>query len=106
MHRALATDGFASEVVWQVEGHNPLAREYRERDAVFASLRAYESSSLGTLRVARRCVTASGSVAEFWSLSSDQKTAGAFRSEQRVRRAKTPRLFWCAGAGSNRGPAD
>ena len=42
---------FAVDVVWHVEGHNPLARTYRGRDEVFAAFRAFETASGKTLCV-------------------------------------------------------
>ena len=42
---------FAPEVVWNVEGNNPLARTYRGRDEVFAAFRRFEMAAGGTLRV-------------------------------------------------------
>jgi uncharacterized protein len=49
---------FAPDVVWHVEGNNPLARDYRGRDAVFAAFQAFEAMSGRTLRVRLVCVTA------------------------------------------------
>jgi ketosteroid isomerase-like protein len=49
---------FAPDVIWHVEGANPLAREYRGRDAVFHAFRVFESKSGGTLRVRLVSVTA------------------------------------------------
>jgi len=42
---------FAPDVVWHVEGNNPLARDYRGRDAVFAAFRVFEEKSRRTLQV-------------------------------------------------------
>jgi predicted N-acetyltransferase YhbS/ketosteroid isomerase-like protein len=53
-----ATNLFAPDAVWHVEGSNPLARNYEGRDAVFAAFRAYEQYGQGTLRVRLVSVTA------------------------------------------------
>src|SRR5215469_11783999 len=42
---------FAPDVIWHVEGKNPLARDYIGRDAVFVAFRAFEEQARGTLRV-------------------------------------------------------
>jgi uncharacterized protein len=53
-----APELFAVDAVWHVEGNNPLARDYRGRDAIFAAFCGYETSSARTLRVRLISVTA------------------------------------------------
>ena len=54
---------FAADVVWHVEGHNPLAQTYRGRDEVFAAFRAFETASGKTLRVRLMSVAANNEYA-------------------------------------------
>ena len=46
-----AAEMFAPEVVWHVEGNNPLAQTYRGRQEVFAAFRSFETAAGGTLQV-------------------------------------------------------